>query len=57
MQRESGVSFVFSSHDPKVHAVADDTVTLRDGSIESVTRAATQMRTDVGHPQTAGGRS
>jgi putative ABC transport system ATP-binding protein len=50
MQRESGVSFVFSSHDPQVHAVADDTVTIRDGSIESVTRAAAPIRT-------AGGRS
>ena len=38
MQRERGVSFVFSSHDPQVHAAADDVVTICDGRITSVVR-------------------
>ena len=38
MQREHHVSFVFSSHDPKVLAEADDAVFIRDGRIESVER-------------------
>jgi putative ABC transport system ATP-binding protein len=38
MQREHHVSFVFSSHDPKVMAEADDAVLIRDGRIESITR-------------------
>jgi putative ABC transport system ATP-binding protein len=33
LQREQGVAFVFSSHDPVVMAAADDAVTLRDGRI------------------------
>ena len=33
MQREHQVSFVFSSHDPQVHAAADDTIFIRDGRI------------------------
>lgn len=33
MQRERGVSFVVSSHDPQVHAEADDVIYLRDGHI------------------------
>jgi putative ABC transport system ATP-binding protein len=33
LQREQGVAFVFSSHDPQVMAAADDSVTLRDGRI------------------------
>jgi putative ABC transport system ATP-binding protein len=41
MQREFKTSFVFSSHDPKVLAEADDAVTLRDGRITSVTRKST----------------
>lgn len=36
MQRERQVSFVFSSHDPKVHAEADDMVVIRDGRIVDV---------------------
>jgi putative ABC transport system ATP-binding protein len=40
MQREFQSSFVFSSHDPKVLAEADDAVLLRDGSIVSITRNA-----------------
>jgi putative ABC transport system ATP-binding protein len=38
MQRERQVSFVFSSHDPKVLAAADDAVMIRDGRIEKVER-------------------
>lgn len=38
MQRENEISFVFSSHDPKVLAAADDAVMIRDGRIESVER-------------------
>jgi putative ABC transport system ATP-binding protein len=35
MQREYAVSIVVCSHDPKVIAAADDTVTIQDGRIES----------------------
>ncbi len=35
MQREYSVSVVVCSHDPKVIAAADDTVTIQDGRIES----------------------
>ncbi len=38
MQRELHVSFVFSSHDPKVMAEADDAVMIRDGRIEDIVR-------------------
>jgi len=38
MQREHKVSFVFSSHDPKVLAEADDAVFIRDGRITGVER-------------------
>jgi putative ABC transport system ATP-binding protein len=38
MQRDHHVSFVFSSHDPKVLAEADDAVTLQDGRITAVER-------------------
>jgi len=38
MQREQQVSFVFSSHDSKVLAEADDAVMLRDGRIEAIER-------------------
>jgi putative ABC transport system ATP-binding protein len=38
MQRELHVSFVFSSHDPKVMAEADDAVMIRDGRIENIVR-------------------
>jgi putative ABC transport system ATP-binding protein len=38
MQRELHVSFVFSSHDPKVMAEADDAVMIRDGRIENIER-------------------
>jgi putative ABC transport system ATP-binding protein len=42
MQREHHVSFVFSSHDPKVMAEADDAVMIRDGRIENIERRETQ---------------
>ncbi|MGZ3159067.1 MAG: ABC transporter ATP-binding protein [Burkholderiaceae bacterium] len=38
MQREMHVSFIFSSHDPKVMAEADDAVLIRDGRITAVER-------------------
>ncbi|MGH8688350.1 MAG: ABC transporter ATP-binding protein [Burkholderiales bacterium] len=38
MQVERHASFVFSSHDPKVLAAADDAVMIRDGRIERVER-------------------
>jgi putative ABC transport system ATP-binding protein len=38
MQREHKVSFVFSSHDPKVLAEADDAVFIRDGRITGIER-------------------
>jgi putative ABC transport system ATP-binding protein len=40
MQRRQHVSFVFSSHDPKVLAAADDAIVIRDGRIEKVERRA-----------------
>ena len=40
MQRDLHVSFVFSSHDPKVLAAADDAVIIRDGRIEAIERRA-----------------
>jgi putative ABC transport system ATP-binding protein len=43
MQREHGVSFVFSSHDAQVIAEADDAVMIRDGRIEAVTRREPQV--------------
>jgi putative ABC transport system ATP-binding protein len=42
MQREHHVSFVFSSHDPKVLAEADDAVMIRDGRIEKTERSEPQ---------------
>lgn len=38
MQQEHHVSFVFSSHDPKVLEAADDAVHIRDGRIVSIER-------------------
>lgn len=40
MQAERHASFVFSSHDPKVLAAADDAVFIQDGRIERVERRA-----------------
>lgn len=46
MQRRHRVSFVFSSHDPKVLDAADDAVHIQDGRITSVERrlAASEAR-------------
>jgi putative ABC transport system ATP-binding protein len=38
MQQEHKVSFIFSSHDPKVLAEADDAVFIRDGCITGIER-------------------
>ncbi|QCX50929.1 ATP-binding cassette domain-containing protein (plasmid) [Ralstonia pseudosolanacearum] len=38
MQRDHKVAFVFSSHDPKVLAEADDAVFIRDGRIVNIER-------------------
>jgi putative ABC transport system ATP-binding protein len=43
MQREMNVSFIFSSHDPKVMAEADDAVMIRDGRITAVERRDEKM--------------
>jgi putative ABC transport system ATP-binding protein len=40
MQSERQASFVFSSHDPKVLAAADDAVFIQDGRIERIERRA-----------------
>jgi putative ABC transport system ATP-binding protein len=40
MQRHTHASFVFSSHDPKILAAADDAVWLRDGQIVDIKRRA-----------------
>ncbi|KVE38089.1 ABC transporter ATP-binding protein [Burkholderia sp. BDU5] len=40
MQRESGVSFIVSSHDPQVLDAADDVVQIRDGRIVDRRRIA-----------------
>jgi putative ABC transport system ATP-binding protein len=41
MQQQHRVSFVFSSHDPKVLDEADDAVHISDGRIVSVERRRT----------------
>jgi putative ABC transport system ATP-binding protein len=41
MQQQQHVSFVFSSHDPKVLEAADDAVHIQDGRITSVERRLT----------------
>jgi putative ABC transport system ATP-binding protein len=46
MQQEYRASFVFSSHDPRVLAQADDAVYLRDGRVVEVTH-----RTPAGPPR------
>ena len=45
MQQEQHVSFVFSSHDPKVLEAADDAVHIHDGRITSVARSRTMGET------------
>lgn len=44
MQREHHVTFVFSSHDPRVMAEADDAVMIRDGRIENIERRGAPAR-------------
>lgn len=39
MQREYGVSFVFSSHDQRVIAEADDVILIQDGRIAKIERS------------------
>ncbi|MCA0185742.1 MAG: ABC transporter ATP-binding protein [Proteobacteria bacterium] len=51
MQREQDVSFVFSSHDPQVHAEADDVIFIRDGRIVGLERQRN------GEADVPGGRS
>ena len=41
LQQQHHISFVFSSHDPKVLEAADDAVFIQDGSIASVERRRT----------------
>ncbi len=43
MQSDHQVSFVFSSHDPQVHAAADDTIFIRDGRIIKIERQALEV--------------
>ena len=43
MQRELHVSFVFSSHDPKVLEAADDAVMIADGRITKIERRETRV--------------
>jgi putative ABC transport system ATP-binding protein len=38
LQREQQVSFVFSSHDPKILAAADDAVHIQDGRVTAIER-------------------
>ncbi|AOJ08253.1 ABC transporter ATP-binding protein [Burkholderia mayonis] len=44
MQRESGVSFIVSSHDPQVLDAADDVVQIRDGRIVDRRRIAQEAQ-------------
>jgi putative ABC transport system ATP-binding protein len=44
MQREFHVTFVFSSHDPQVIAAADDTITIHDGQVVSMTSKLDKVR-------------
>jgi putative ABC transport system ATP-binding protein len=47
MQQRQHVSFIFSSHDPKVLDAADDAVHIHDGRITAIERrlAMTEART------------
>ena len=42
MQQQEHVSFIFSSHDPKVLEAADDAVHIHDGRITSIERRLAQ---------------
>jgi putative ABC transport system ATP-binding protein len=54
MQREHRATFVFSSHDPKVLAEADDAVLLQDGRIVSQRRHSAEERPAAGERYPAG---
>jgi putative ABC transport system ATP-binding protein len=47
MQREQHVSFVFSSHDPKVLDEADDAVRIQDGRIAAIERHSSATEVSV----------
>jgi putative ABC transport system ATP-binding protein len=47
LQREQHVSFVFSSHDPKVLDEADDAVRIQDGRIAAVERHSSATEVSV----------
>lgn len=42
LQRERDVTFVFSSHDPQVHAEADEVIFIRDGRITGSEQGSTR---------------
>jgi len=44
------VSFVFSSHDPKVLAEADDAVMIQDGRITAIERDRHALSREGGRP-------
>ncbi len=53
MQREQGVAFIFSSHDPKLLAAADDAVHIHDGRIVGIERNRREGLSDSpGEPNT-----
>jgi ABC-type glutathione transport system ATPase component len=53
MQREQGVAFIFSSHDPKLLAAADDAVHIHDGRIVGIERNRREGLSDSpGEPDT-----
>ena len=54
MQRRYHISFVFSSHDPKVLEAADDAIHIRDGRID-VDRAARRPAGGAAHEDAAAG--
>lgn len=47
MQQDQGVAFIFSSHDPKLLAAADDAVYIHDGRIVGVDRNRREARADA----------
>lgn len=47
MQKEQNVSFIFSSHDPKILAEADDAVIIQDGRIVRIEREANKVEETV----------
>ncbi|TMH13621.1 MAG: ABC transporter ATP-binding protein, partial [Betaproteobacteria bacterium] len=47
MQQRHHVSFIFSSHDPKVLDAADDAVHIHDGRITSIERRLAMTETSA----------